>query len=76
MLLKTKTSETTPHATLESAHGGFNLNKADDLEDEEEKVQEARHMGRDIAKKKVSSSSTPLESSTATPVLVDQLVDK
>ncbi|GJU87681.1 hypothetical protein Tco_1295227 [Tanacetum coccineum] len=60
LLLKTKTSETTSHATLESAHGGFNLNKADDLEDEEEKVQEARHMGRDIAKKKVSSSSTPI----------------
>ncbi|GJY03667.1 adenosine kinase 2, partial [Tanacetum coccineum] len=75
---RSKILETTSHATLDSAHVGFNLNEeTEDLEAEEEEVQEVRPMSRDIAREKASSSFVRLESSTATtPLLVDIIVDK
>ncbi|GKE30226.1 hypothetical protein Tco_1445610, partial [Tanacetum coccineum] len=74
-LEKSETSKTTSHVTLDSIHGGFNLNKdGDDLDAEEEKVQEVQPMGRDKSKKKTSSSTARLESSTAVALaLVEQL---
>ncbi|GKB22219.1 hypothetical protein Tco_0856142 [Tanacetum coccineum] len=43
---------------------------------EEVEVQKVRPTGHDKAKKKSSSASVPLESSTVAPLLVDRLVDK
>ncbi|GJY61007.1 hypothetical protein Tco_0461664 [Tanacetum coccineum] len=46
----------------------------DDLDAEEEEIWEVRPMVQDQAKKKVSSSSIPSESSIVAPVLVDRAI--
>ncbi|GJR08278.1 hypothetical protein Tco_0790930 [Tanacetum coccineum] len=70
----TRTMENTSHATSNSTQAGFNLNdEATDSDDVE-----VRPMGRDKAKKKVSSSSVRSKSSVVVGALalIDQLVDK
>nr|GEU88931.1 hypothetical protein [Tanacetum cinerariifolium] len=74
---KSWTSKTTSHGTSDSLHIGLDLNnEAVDLEDVE--VQEVRHMGRDMSKKKASSSIARSESSTAAGEagLVNALLNK
>ena len=74
-LKKSNALETTSHATPDSPHGGFYLNEEVDDSSEEE-VRDGRPTGRDKDKKKTSSASIPSESSVATPLFVDRLVDK
>ncbi|GJW63349.1 hypothetical protein Tco_0115233 [Tanacetum coccineum] len=76
LLKKSRTSETTTHATLDSTHIGLDLNdKAANSEDVE--VQDVRRMGQDMSKKKASSSTARSESSAASEVgLVDAFFNK